>query len=140
MTTILTTTGISLYLNTGKTYDTKEPTDDQMRQYLRMKPEAASAEANSLLQIAQTDDFLVFLRTGTPEGEKCANLLKEFFLNRGFKHIQIVGLQFQDDEKHIETHGLRNLVNTLITEIEAAQSKGQQVVINATPGFKLESG
>lgn len=139
MTTILTTTGISLYINTSRTSDTKEPTDDQMRQYLRMKPEAASAEANSLLQITQTDDHLIFFRTETPEAERCANLLKEFFLSRGFKNVRIVELQFQDDEKHIETHGLRNLVNTLISEIEAAQRKGQQIVINATPGFKLES-
>ncbi len=139
MTTILTTTGISLFINTGRNYNTKEPTDDQMRQYLRMKPEAASAEANSLLQITQTDDHLVFFRTETLEAERCANLLKEFFLSRGFKNVHIVELQFQDDEKHIETHGLRNLVNALISEIEAAQRKGQQVVINATPGFKLES-
>ncbi len=140
MTTILTTTGISLYLNTGRECKTPSPTDDQMRQYLRTKPEAASAEANSLLQIAQTDDQLVFLRTETQEAQRCANLLEEFFHNRGFKHIRIVELQFQDDEKHIETHGLRNLVNTLIDEIEKAQRKNQEVIINATPGFKLESG
>src|SRR5438270_9292189 len=111
MTTILTTTGISLYLNTGREYKRPSATDDQMRQYLRMKPEAASAEVNSLLQIAQLDDHLVFLRTETQEAERCANLLKEFFLNRGFKHVRVVELQFQDDEKHIETHGLRNLIN-----------------------------
>lgn len=140
MTTILTTTGISLYLNTGREYKTPSATDDQMRQYLRMKPEAASAEVNSLLQIAQLDDHLVFLRTETQEAERCVNLLKEFFLNRGFKHVRVVELQFQDDEKHIETHGLRNLVNKLIDEIRSAKGRDQEVVINATPGFKLESG
>src|SRR6266702_15030 len=140
MTTILTTTGISLFLNTGRECKTSSPTDDQMRQYLRTKPEAASAEANSLLQIAHTDDQLVFLRTETQGAQRCIKLLEEFFHSRGFKHIRIVELQFQDDEKHIETHGLRNLVNTLISEIEAAQRKNQQVVINATTGFKLESG
>src|SRR2546421_1519556 len=140
MPTILTTTGISLYINASRNYNIKDPTDDQMRQYLRTKPELASAEANSLLQIAQSDDHLVFLHTETPEAKKCAELLQEFFNNKGFKHIHLVKLQFQDDEKHIETHGLRNLVNTLIDEIEKAKRKKQDVVINATSGFKPEIG
>ncbi len=142
MTTILTTTGISLHLNTSREYKTVQPTDDQMRQFLRVKPEAASAEANSLIQIAEPDDNLVLLHTETPEAVKCAKLLKEFFINdRGFKHEpSLVKLEFQDDEKHIETQGLRNLVNTLIDEIEKAQRNNQDIIINATSGFKPEIG
>jgi putative CRISPR-associated protein (TIGR02619 family) len=140
MATIITTTGISLYLNTRKEYKTESPTDDEMRQYLRRQPAAASAEANSLLQLTQPVDALVFLCTETSESQRCAKLLKEFFLKRGHQQVRIEPLQFQDDEKHIETHGLRNLVNALIAEIEAAQRKNQEIVINATPGFKLESG
>lgn len=142
MTTILTTTGISLHINTGRNYDTKDPTDEQMWQYLDTKPEIASAEVNSLLQIAQAGDHLVFLHTETPIAKKCVALLRKFFISRGFQpyQIDVKELQFQENEEHIETHGLRNLVNTLISEIEAAQRAGQQVVINATPGFKLESG
>ncbi len=96
MTTILTTTGISLYINTGREYKTSSPTDDMMRQYLRMKPQSASAEANSLLQIAQPGDHLVFLCTDTVNAQRCAELLKEFFTNGGFKHVEIVSLQFQE--------------------------------------------
>jgi putative CRISPR-associated protein (TIGR02619 family) len=140
MTTILTTTGISLYINARREHKTDAPTDDQMRQYLRTKPEDASAEAKSLLQMAQEEDFLVFLHTETPEAITCARLLKEFFHNRGFKHVELVQLEFQDDEKHIETRGLRNLVNKLIDEIEKARRRGQDVVINATSGFKPEIG
>lgn len=140
MATIITTTGISLYLNTRKENQMKPPTEDEMRQYLRMRPADAAAEANSLLQIAQPGDALVFLCTETSESQRCANLLKEFFLKRGHKQVRIEPLQFQDDERHIETHGLRNLVNALITEIEVAQRKNQEVVINATSGLKLESG
>jgi putative CRISPR-associated protein (TIGR02619 family) len=141
MATILTATGISLYLNTRRKYGIEVPTEDQMRQYLRTEPGVASAEANSILQISQPDDHLVLLHTETPEAEKCADLLRDFFINnRGFKHVQLVKLQFQDDEKHIETHGLRNFVNTFIDEIEKAKRNNQDVVINATPGFKLESG
>ncbi len=35
---------------------------------------------------------------------------------------------------------MRNFVNTFIDEIEKAKRNNQDVVINATPGFKLESG
>ena len=141
MTTIITTTGISLYINTDRNV-AKNPTDDQMRQYLRINPEKASAEANSLLQIAEPGDRLVFLHTATVEAGKCAQLLKEFFEKKGYNHnhIRLVPLQFQEDEQHIKSLGLRNLVNAVITEIEKAQRSGQEVVINATPGFKLESG
>ncbi len=141
MTTILTTTGISLYLNTKREYKTDAPTDDQMRQFLRDKPEAASAEANSLLQMAESDDNIVFLPTDTPMAEKCADLLRDFFIGvKGFKpfQIRVEKLQFRDDEEHIETQGLRNLVNTLVHEIELAEQAQEEVVINATPGFKLE--
>ncbi len=140
MTTILTTTGISLFLRAKTEYKTESPTDDQMRQLLRMKPEIVSAEANSLLQMAQKDDFLVFLHTETPDAITCARLLEEFFRNRGFKHVELVQLEFQDDEKHIETRGLRNLVNRLIDEVEKARRRGQDVIINATSGFKPEIG
>jgi putative CRISPR-associated protein (TIGR02619 family) len=140
MTTILTTTGISLYLNAKREFNTEAPIDEQMRQYLRMKPKAASAETNSLEQIAQSGDSLVFLHTETLEAKRCAALLQAYFSNRGFKSVRLVELQFQDDERHMETHGLRSLVNTLIDEVESAKRKNQEVVINATSGFKPEIG
>lgn len=141
MTTIITTTGISLYNNTDRNY-AKNPTDDQMRHYLRMSPEKASAEVHSLLQIAESGDHLVFLHTATDKAKRCAQLLQEFFEKRGdkYSHIRLVPLQFQEDEHHIESLGLRNLVDAVIMELEKAQRSGQEVVINATPGFKLESG
>ncbi len=138
MTTILTTTGISLYQNTKRTQNTNVPTDDQMRQYLRQTPQAASSEAKSLLQIAELDDYLVLLHTQTSEAVTCAILLRDYFQEKGYKHVNIVPLEFHGDAKHIETTGLRNLVNTLINEIEKAQRQGQEVVINATAGLKAQ--
>jgi putative CRISPR-associated protein (TIGR02619 family) len=138
MTTILTTTGISLYTNTGRLHDTKMPTDDQMRQYLRMNPKRASSEANSLLQMAEQNDHLVLLHTQTLEAIRCAELLRDYFHNEGYKHVRLVPLEFQGDPKHIETTGLRNLIDTLIDEIEDAQRNRQEVVINATAGFKAQ--
>lgn len=140
MTTIITTTGISLYLRAKTEYKTDSPTDDQMRQLLRRDPERVSAEVNSLSHMAQSDDHLVFLHTATPEAKRCLALLIEFFRSRGFKHFESIPLELESNEKQIETYGLRNLINTLITAIENAQRKDQDVIINATPGFKVESG
>ncbi len=138
MTTILTTTGISLIISTARKYNTKEPTDDQMRQHLRMEPKIASAEANSLLQIAQPDDHIVLLHTDTSEARRCADLLQDFFEKEGYKHVRLVPLEFQEDAQHIETTGLRSLVDTLIHEVEKAQGKQHEVIINATAGFKAQ--
>lgn len=136
MTTILTTTGISLYKNTSGKYPS--PSDDQLRHFLRTDPASASAEANSLLQIATATDHLVFLCTETPTAKRCAELLKEYFQHKGFQHVKVVSLQFQEQEEHIETQGLRNLVNTLISQIEDALRKQREVIINATAGFKAQ--
>ncbi len=138
MTTILTTTGISLYTNTKRTQKIDAPTDEQMRQYLRQKPEAAASEAKSLLQIAKSGDSLVLLHTQTPEAIRCAVLLGDYFRDEGFKHVDVVQLEFHGDAKHIETTGLRNLINTLIKEIEKARRNQQEVVINATAGLKAQ--
>src|SRR5437763_2468252 len=110
MITILTTTGISLYVNAGRINNTKAATEDQMRQYLRMHPRKASSEANSLLQMSDSSDRLVLLHTQTPEAILCAELLRDYFSNQGYKYVKTVQLDFQSDPKHIETTGLRNLI------------------------------
>jgi putative CRISPR-associated protein (TIGR02619 family) len=138
MTTILTTTGISLYINTGRENNTRNPTKDQMRQYLRKNPKRSSSEANSLLQMSDCNDHLVLLHTQTPEATQCAELLQEYFSNEGYKHVRLVALEFQSNPKHIETTGLRNLINTIIDQIQKAERKKQKVVINATAGFKAQ--
>jgi putative CRISPR-associated protein (TIGR02619 family) len=139
MKTIITTTGISLYSNTQRPLGKGiEPTDDQMRQYLRQDPENASAEANSLLKMALPEDHLVLLTTDTPLAQQCVNVLKSFFVNTGFRNVDIINLQFQDREEHIEKQGIRDLLSVLAAEIVKAQKKNQEIVINATTGFKAQ--
>src|SRR2546430_1470817 len=140
MKTIITTTGISLLNNARRLLHTDSPTDEQVKELLRNQPEVASAEVNSLRQIAQHDDHLIFLRTETPIAERCMNLLREFFIEYGYKpyQVEVKELQFQDDEYHMETLGLRNLVNTIIYEVEKAQRENQEIIINATAGFKAQ--
>jgi putative CRISPR-associated protein (TIGR02619 family) len=115
-----------------------DPTEEQMRHYLRREPENASAEANSLLKIAQAGDSLVLLVTTTPRAQLCASLLESFFKQRDFSEVRPVGLQFQDREEHIERQGIRSLISVLTTEIVMAQKKNQEVIINATAGFKVQ--
>lgn len=136
MTIIITTTGISLYNFTRRKYPS--PTEEQMRQSLYTDAKNASAEVNSLLQIAEPDDTIVLLYTKNLQANTCAKLVKDFFVHEGYKHIRLVELNFQDDEKQIETVGIRSFVNTLIKEIDNAQKAGQKVVINATSGLKAQ--
>jgi putative CRISPR-associated protein (TIGR02619 family) len=139
MSVIITTTGLSLCYKTRKKFKVEHPTDGQLKQCLQEDPADVSAEANSLLQFAQKDDQLILLHTDTPEAEQCAQILKHFFIhNKGFKETRLVKLAFQDNEAHIEAHGIRDLVNVLIDEIDKAKDKGQDVIINATAGFKAQ--
>lgn len=137
MTTILTTTGISLKLNAARALGSS-PSDLDLRQYLHTDPSRASAELNALLRFASTNDHLVLLHTDNAEAERCANLLCEYLIEQGFTHTRLVKLELQDQEEHLETRGLRNLVDALIREIEAAQRAGSEVVINATAGLKAQ--
>src|SRR5579883_1556938 len=141
MTTFLTTTGISLLNNTKgklkkKGIDQREPTADEMRQNLRDDAKRASAEANSLLRMANRDDHIILLHTQDHNASQCVELLAEYFIREGFKHVQKKRFDFQEDPKHIETTLLINFIDTLIREIASAQNKNQEVVINATAGFK----
>ncbi|NJP05128.1 MAG: putative CRISPR-associated protein [Chloroflexaceae bacterium] len=138
MKTILTTTGISLLSNTKRTYSTETPTEDQMRQYLRTEPERASAETNSLLKFTEPRDEIVLLHTDTDEARCCAMLIQQFLKGKEYNDVRLVELQIADDERHLESRGLRNLVNSLITEIERAQKQEREIIINATAGFKAE--
>lgn len=143
-TKIITTTGVSLYINAKKMLERKspgeklEPTKEQMYHYLLNEPESMSAEANSLLKMAEASDSLVFLTTDTPRAKLCVDLLRDFFTKQGFRNVNIVNLQFQDREEHIEKQGIRDLLSTLAVEITKAQKKNQEVIINATAGFKAQ--
>lgn len=140
MTTIITTTGLSIYFRARNEYKTGAPTEAQMRQLLQKQPEKVSAEVNSLQKIAKKDDHLIFLHTDTAPAKQCIDILRDFFIDKGFKpfQIEVKKLQFYDDEYHMETQGMRNLINTMIDEIEKAQRGGQEVVINATAGLKAQ--
>ncbi len=141
MRTIITTTGISLLSNTARELQKKnsEVTDTELREYFaKVGASEASAETNSLLKIATPDDEVVLLHTETYEGELCAQEVKNYLQSHGWSNIRLRKLPLEKKESQFERRGLRELVNILIEEINEAQRKGREVIINATGGFKAE--
>lgn len=82
MRTILVTVGTSLLTNAERELGkkTKELSDAQIAKYLEIaEPEKASAETNSLSRLLQENDRIIFLHSATKEGERCAQLLKNYY-------------------------------------------------------------
>jgi len=141
MRVIITTTGTSLLTNTARALkkENTEVTDDELRHYFeQVGPEKASAETNSLPKIATPDDTVVMLHTATPEGERCAKQIESYLKSRNWQNLQLEKLKLEQNEAQFEQKGLRNLVDTIIDEINKAQRQGNEVIINATGGFKAE--
>jgi putative CRISPR-associated protein (TIGR02619 family) len=142
MTTIITTAGISLHINTKRhieeiTGKKLDPGDDEMQAYLREAAEKASAEANSLLKMIQPGDRLIFLVTKAPLAQRCIRLLEDFFKGKGFQDVSVIHLQFQDNAEQIEKRGIRNLISNLMAAIIDSRQHGP-VIINATAGLKAQ--
>ncbi|MBE9166324.1 putative CRISPR-associated protein [Pleurocapsales cyanobacterium LEGE 06147] len=141
MRTILTTTGTSLLTNTARSLKKQliEVTVDEIRRYLnRTSAEEATAETNSLLKIAEPTDEVVLLYTSTTDGKLCAEQIKHYLEKKGWSNLRLHQLALEYNEANFERYGLRELVDVLINEIERSQRKNQEVVINATGGFKAE--
>lgn len=141
MRTILVTVGTSLLTNAGRKLCKKpeEMNDADIANYLRTaEPEEASAETNSLSRMLQKDDKLVFLHSDTPEGERCAQLLRNHYERQGYEaEIQkIPDLNYK--ESRFKMRGLRSLVATMVERIQREREQGREVLINATGGFKAE--
>jgi len=123
----------------GARYEPSSVTDDEMRHFFKQAGATkASAETNSLLKIATPDDEIVLLYTNTPEGDRCAKQVEKYLKDKDWKGLRSRQLPLEQNEAQFERYGLRNLVDILIDEIAKAQHKQQEVIINATGGFKAE--
>ncbi|BCW96433.1 MAG: putative CRISPR-associated protein [Fimbriimonadales bacterium] len=136
MRTVITTVGTSL-LNHAKNQG-KDPQD-----YLRTAEregtlDQTSAETNSLERLLQKGDRIVFLHSDTDEGEQAARLLADFYREKGHATETRKVSSLKYDEKQFAQRGLRAFVTELINHVEAAQRAHQEVLINATGGFKAE--
>lgn len=142
MRTIITTVGTSLLTNAQRDLGLpreKPPGPTELAQYLRRTPpEKASAETNSLSRLLQEGDHIIFLRSQTEEGQRCAEALARHYENQGHpsRVVEVPDLTYT--ESRFKMRGLRSLVATLIEHIREEQGKGRRVLINATGGFKAE--
>lgn len=132
---ILTTVGTSLLNNSQRINLTL---DQEILDYLRQDPKKASAESNSLSRIWQAGDGIVLLHSATPEGRKAADLLRQYWEQKGApcEKVEIDGLAYE--AQGFVDYGLKQFVQTLAGEIRKARRKGKEVIINATGGFKAE--
>ena len=141
MRTILTTTGTSLLTNAARELKKRpnQVSDQELTQYFKQfGASEASAETNSLLKIVTPEDEVVLLYTTTPEGDRCAKQVQKYLNNEGWKNLRLRQLPLEQNEAQFERHGLRELVDILIDEINQAQRQQKEVIINATGGFKAE--
>lgn len=141
MRTILTTVGTSLLTNAEKYFkrSIQDLGDAEIANYLRIsKPEEASAETNSLSRILREGDHIVFIHSDTRDGERCANLLRNHYRNRNFTAEIKKIPELNYEESRFKMRGLRSLVSTIIDVINEQKQKGNEILINATGGFKAE--
>jgi putative CRISPR-associated protein (TIGR02619 family) len=141
MKVILTTVGASLITNAMQALNKRkeELTDSILQDYIsNTPPERASAETNSLCRLLDDECKLIFLYSHTPEGQLCADVHSRYYKKQGYvtECREIPDLTYT--ESRFKMWGLRSLVATLVELIRKERSKGNEVQINATGGFKAE--
>lgn len=136
MKTIISLVGTSLKNNFNRENIGKRPTPEALAHFAKSDRKTSSAEMNTLDRLHLHDeDNVVLLHSDTEDGRLCGASLKTA-LGKNCSMVQISKLDY--DHKTFKK-GLRNLVDTLIDQIEKAQKDGRSVVIAATGGFKAES-
>lgn len=134
---VISTVGTSLKINAKKAgLDLSNET--ALQDLLNTDPYKASAEANALLRLIESEDELVFLHSDTPDGAACSAALVAYFLNRGHvvQNERLPGLTNQ--QAGFTRHGLRNFVQRLAYHIRDGRRRSLEVGINNTGGFKIQ--
>lgn len=139
MRTILITVGTSLLTNAQRHWQKQELSDQEIANYLsRTDPIRASAEKNSLSRLLREGDKLIFLHSQTEEGKFCADSLRRYYENQGYRSESQEIPDLTYTESRFKMRGLRSLVATLIERIRQERQAQREVLINATGGFKAE--
>jgi len=96
----------------------------------------ASAETNSLSKTnLQNGDILYFLCSNTPPGKICAQALYQYYQNRC--NVQKITIENLKGDKFEQ--GLRELTDKIVEIIREQKNNANQIIINATGGYKPES-
>jgi hypothetical protein len=101
-------------------------------------PVLISAETNTLSRLdLNTDDDIILLHSDTPSGLECAQILKQFFVEkRGRKNIQLKVLLGINYDVENEESALAQMAKLLTQLIE--QAKGE-ITLAVTGGFKAQT-
>ena len=135
MRTILSTVGTSLLKARDKTL----PDLVELLFFLNSTdPRKACAETNALSRLLKDGDRLIFLHSETEEGKLCAQALSLHYERQGYETAFAVIPHLSYRETHFRLQGLRSLVGKLVECIRNERARGQEVLINATGGFKAE--
>jgi putative CRISPR-associated protein (TIGR02619 family) len=153
----LTTTGTSLLTNTNRGLKLGCRFDELVRitgheidrfmSECRDRPDRISAEVNSLEKIAadrvqsgrQPVDKVHLFLSDTPEMQLVSQKLEKWFRKRGYRvaHTTVESIGYR--ENRFQVKGLRSLVTELSNAIRDYQRRGNEVLLNATGGFKAEA-
>ncbi|MEM2480888.1 MAG: putative CRISPR-associated protein [Candidatus Hadarchaeales archaeon] len=136
----IVTVGTSLLLNAKKKYP--EPSDEQLLEFVKSDPKAASAELNTILpQLEAMKDKqhrVYLLHSDTEEGRRCASILKSFLEGLGLRlSAEVREVPKLGEEKEFKK-GLANLLEGVV-EIIRGHYPEDRVFIYATGGFKPET-
>lgn len=136
--TIISTVGTSLLGNAKRKFVGIEASDAQMLEYIKENPTEASAEVNALSRLLEAGDKAILLHSDTVDGKRCAELVRQYleYQKYGVTLECIEGLNYK--EKGFVQYGLRKFVQLLAKYIRDSRRAGQEVMINATGGFKAE--
>jgi len=143
---VLCTVGTSLSTYWKRQNPGKEPSAQDLINFLRHSPDPheASAETNSLLRIHQHKGSggplrLVLLVSQTEGCLLCARAIHGWAERKGWRSqiVRVEGLDY--DQRRFARVGLRRLVREICEQVEKIRAAGLQPVLNATAGFKAES-
>ena len=98
----------------------------------------ASAETNSLSHLhLQKEDILYFLSSNTQPGKICTNVFYEYY--RNFYNVKKPIIIYNLDKNIFNfNQGIRELSDKIVEIIISEKGKGNEVIINATGGYKPE--
>lgn len=98
----------------------------------------ASAETNSLSHLhLQKEDILYFLSSNTQPGKICTNVFYEYY--RNFFNVKKPIIIYNLDKNIFNfNQGIRELSDKIVEIIISEKGKGNEVIINATGGYKPE--
>ncbi len=139
MRAIISTVGTSLLGNSKRGLSAQDISDESILEWMaRTTPKDISAEVNTLsqLDLSTKEDNLYFLVSETPEGQRCADLLTQYYNSQGFvaeSHV-VKGVSFNTGQ--FRDFGMANIVRDVL---RLCRKYDGSAIVNATGGFKAEA-